>query len=92
MACTGNVEGAKMNYRLQLSPISTQDSTATESWDVPPSNWEDMRFFRSWLVYGSGGEPDRVRGINWNAMLGLALVLIVSAAFWAGLGFLLAYF
>jgi hypothetical protein len=81
-----------MNYRLQLSPICTRDSQPSESWDVPPLNWEDMKVFRSWLVYDSDVDPDRSRGIDWNAVMGLAVAVTVSATFWTGLGFTLAYF
>ena len=81
-----------MNYRLQLSPISsTHDSMPLrQRWSVPAANWEDAKFFRSWLVYDSGLEPNRTPGITWNSVLGLALAIAVSACFWAGIGLMIA--
>ena len=83
-----------MNYRLQLSPISNpRDSPPlTDQWNAPPASWEDVKFFRSWLVYDSDIEINSSRDINWSMVLGLALAMIVSATFWTGLGFTIAYF
>ena len=85
-----------MNYRLQFSPISgTRESQidlpSRERWESAPTNWEDATLFRSWLVYDSDVEPNRTRGrINWNVVLGLALAVVVSVSFWAGVGRMIA--
>lgn len=81
-----------MNYPLQLSLISgTYASVPSgEQWDTPSTNWEDVKFFRSWLVYESDPEANHSQRIN--PVLGLALAVFVSATFWAGLGFTIAHF
>ena len=84
-----------MNYRLQLSPISGSrqsqiDVASHERRQGQQGNWEDAEFFRSWLDYDSDAEPNRKRGTNWNLVLGLALAVAVSAAFWVGAGVLFA--
>lgn len=87
-----------MNYRLQLSPISgTRESTGVPSrdqWDGSLTNWEDAKFFRSWLVYDSDSdqEPNCTDGrSNWNTVLGLALAVVVSVSFWVGVGLMIAH-
>jgi len=86
-----------MNYRLQLSPISGThkshlDLPSSQRSENPLSNWQDATFFRSWLVYDdSDVESGRnARRGKWNKVLGLALALVVSAAFWLGVGLTIA--
>jgi hypothetical protein len=84
-----------MNYRLQLSPISgTHESTGVPShdqWDGSLTNWEDAKFFRSWLVYDSDQEPNRTDGRSkWTMVLGLAMAVVVSVSFWVGVGLIIA--
>ena len=86
-----------MNYRLQFSPISSTGESHVsrplrEGLGVPSSNWENPKFYRSWLVYDSDLLPTRrIRGrINWNLVLGLVLALGISASFWAGVGLMMA--
>jgi hypothetical protein len=84
-----------MNYRLQLSPISgTRESQldlpSPERWKRPLTNWEDTKFFRSFLVYDFDLKPGHTEGlVNWNAVLGLALAVVVSLTFWAGVGLMI---
>jgi hypothetical protein len=85
-----------MNYRLQFSPISgTQDSDLDvplrESEESPAAGWEEANFFRSWLVYDSDLDsvPTKSR-IKWGMVLGLALAVVVSVAFWVGFGLMIA--
>jgi hypothetical protein len=51
----------------------------------------DVHVLRSWYEYD--GQADR-RGaggrFNWNALLGIVVVVAVSSAFWAGIGMLVA--
>ncbi|MHB8216418.1 MAG: hypothetical protein ACYDDS_10090 [Candidatus Sulfotelmatobacter sp.] len=85
-----------MNYRLQLSPISGThksqlDLLSTQRSDNPVNNWQDAAFFRSWLVYDSDVESGRTeRRGKWSKVLGLALAVVVSAAFWLGVGLTIA--
>jgi hypothetical protein len=83
-----------MNHRLQFSPLSGTRGSATDlpSHELcyPPSNLEDARFFCSWFVYDSEKEviPGR---IDWNRVFGVVLVVVVSVAFWVGVGKMLAH-
>lgn len=85
-----------MNYKLQFSPLSSTGESHVsrplrERWGLPSSNWEDAKFFRSWLVYDSGLEMSRNRGrFNWNLLLGVVLVLGISVGFWVGIGLMVA--
>jgi len=77
-----------MNYRLQLSRSSTQDSPPLREWrgSLPGNYWEDVKFFRSWLVYDFNIRPGlELPRVNWKAALGLALATAVSASIWAGI-------
>jgi hypothetical protein len=83
-----------MSYKvLQLSPLSTSSMhlkiLIEGPWSVPPANFRGARFLRSWMVYDSGlgeGRHAGRAGFNWNALLGLALAVGISASFWAGVG------
>ncbi len=51
----------------------------------------DVHLLRSWYEYDSQAERRSAIGrFNWNALLGIAVVVAVSSAFWAGLGMLVA--
>jgi hypothetical protein len=78
-----------MNYKMQLSPISgTRDSHSR----LPFTSREDARFFRSWLVYDSDLDATRSRGrLNWNMVVGVGLMAVVSAGGWYGFASLLRY-
>jgi hypothetical protein len=81
--------------RLQLSPqSSTHDALPLHDWrSALPANWEDARFFRSWLVYDPGVRPGlELPRINWYKMLGIILVTAVSASFWAGMVLMVEHF
>jgi hypothetical protein len=83
-----------MNYKLQMSPLSVTQSQSVlgKGWDASPANWADAKFFRSWLVYDSDLESSRTRGrVNWNMVMGIALVVVVSAAFWTAAGWVMAH-
>ena len=86
-----------MSYRwLQRSP---QDSTrvirmritAHNAWSTPAGPSPDIRFLRSWFEVDSNSEmeSDPQDGVNWGAISGMALAIVVSASFWAGLAFVL---
>lgn len=81
--------------RLQLSLISsTHDALPLNDWrSALPANWEDARFFRSWLVYDPGVRPGlELPCVNWYKLLGITLATAVSGGVWAGLGLLVAHF
>ena len=59
-------------------------------WGTLPANSRDGKFLRSWLVYDSSLDDDEKGRIHWNVVLGLALVLGISAAFWTGVAFVVA--
>ena len=62
-------------------------------WDSPVANLEDAKFLRSWLVYDSSVDQNRTPGrLNWNAVLGLGLMTVVSSGIWIGIAWLAARF
>jgi len=83
-----------MSFRLlELSPReSTRRSTLRISiqgpWNSPPFNYGETQFFRSWLIYDP--ELDVPRRMNRHMILGMLVVLGISASFWAGLGLAIA--
>ena len=89
-----------MSQKLQLSPVfSTRESPLhmpiQARWGALPNHLEGAKFFRSWLVYDSDFDSDfeqsRTRGhVNWNMIAGLALMVVVSAAGWGGVIWLVA--
>jgi hypothetical protein len=55
-------------------------------WESSPFELRDVQFLRSWLEYDSEFDVQLSgRRVNWNALLGLALVSGVSLTFWAGM-------
>ena len=85
-----------MSYKfLELSPLGTRDTqiriAIAGPCNAPPMNLQEVEVLRSWLVYDSELEGQE-RRVRWNAVLGLAVALGVSAGFWTGVGLLVAYF
>ena len=86
-----------MSYKSQLFPLSSTRERPlrqriSQAWGSSPSNLQDIKFLRSWLVYDSELESSRTRGrFNWNMVLGLVLASAVSAGFWTGVGLMAAY-
>jgi hypothetical protein len=85
-----------MSYRFtQLSPQSTHGTSVRFAvrgpWSTRPENLRDMQFWRSWLEIDSEVDETRPHSrINWNAILGLAVMTVVSSGFWAGVGFMIS--
>jgi hypothetical protein len=77
----------------QLTPQGTHSSRKIEvhaPWQSP-GNSPEVPLLRSWFEGDSGADATRVQGrINWNTLMGLALVLGVSTGFWTGVGLLIA--
>jgi hypothetical protein len=88
-----------MSYKvLQLSPLSTRGTHVKilieGPWSTPPINSGDVTFLRSWAVYDSAvkvGNDAATAGFNWNALLGLVVMVGISASFWAGVGITLSH-
>src|SRR5205823_643468 len=83
-----------MSYKfLELSPLGTPDTQMriAIAWNAPPMSLEDVEVLRSWVVYDSEVEGQE-RRMRWNAVLGLAVALGISAGFWTGVGLLMAHF
>ena len=87
-----------MSYKvMQLAPLSTRGAQVKilieGPWSAPFVESADARFLRSWMVYDSGpggGREAATAGFKWNALLGLLVVVGVSASFWAGVGITLS--
>ncbi len=88
-----------MSFKLlQFSP---HQSTRAVRLKMVPERWTEgyeysrgVRFLPAWLENDSdsllAGMTGTRRRINWAAISGLALSLVISGSFWAGLGFLVA--
>lgn len=87
-----------MNHKMQLSPMSTgtkiqSDLTFAGRWGRPLADWEDVKFFRSWLVYDSDVESNRSQGrFNWNMLAGFTAMVMISVGGWSGIAFLVRHF
>jgi hypothetical protein len=79
-----------MRPKTKLFPVSIISKAPRQYmgsfWESTPFEWRDVQFLRSWLEYDSEFDL-RLSGqrINWNALLGLALVSVVSLTCWAGM-------
>jgi hypothetical protein len=72
-------EGTTRVLRMRVIP---------EHWSTPSGYSPEISFFQSWFEDDS--HPDgHNQGINWGAVSGLALSVVVSASFWAGVGVLI---
>jgi hypothetical protein len=84
-----------MSFKLlQFSP---QESTRAVRMKMVPERWTEgyeysrgVRFLPAWLENDSDSLTGTRRHINWGAISGLALSLVISGSFWAGIGFLIA--
>ena len=87
-----------MNYRSGLFRLSgigePQAGPANEPLQISPAeDFEQMEFFRSWVVCDFDFEPGRTSGrFNRDSVLGLALALGVAAGFWTAAGLLITRF
>ena len=62
-------------------------------WSAVNAVLPDIHFLRTWLEYDSQVEKARPRGgVNWYAVLGLLLIVGVSAGFWIGVGMIISHF
>jgi hypothetical protein len=85
-----------MSFRAsQLSPQGTNAKNLRVVIQNPPSDppeHRDMQFWRSWFEFESD-DPDEKGSrskLNWNMLLGVVVVVGISASFWTGVGLLIA--
>jgi hypothetical protein len=89
-----NFERCFMSYKSsQLFPLSTRGANFRISiqrpWSSPAFDYGQAELLRSsWLIYDP--ELDAPRRMNRDVMLGMALALVISASFWAGVGLAIA--
>jgi hypothetical protein len=85
-----------MSYKSQLCPLSGTCETPLRlpiqgSWGSSPMDSLDMKFLRSWFVYDSEIQSGlAASATKRNRFLGLALLVGISASFWAGVGLMIA--
>jgi hypothetical protein len=59
-------------------------------WNDPPGDSPDAQFLRSWLEHDSDTDEGTKGRTNWGLISGMVLAVGVSAAFWAGVGWMLS--
>jgi hypothetical protein len=74
-------EGTTRVLRMRVIP---------EHWSTPSGYSPEISFFQSWFEDDSRPDGQNEYKINWGAVSGLALSVVVSASFWAGVGLLIA--
>ena len=82
-----------MSFKLlQFSP---ETSTRAVRMRMIPERWTEgyeysrgVRFLPAWME-DEGGVSGK-RHVNWGAISGLALSLVISGSFWAGVGLIIA--
>ena len=78
----------------QLSPNANRSAmrvVVTRPGGASTPDFANFQLWRSWLEFDSEVDDNRSRPtINWNALLGLAVTLGISAAFWSGVGIAVA--
>jgi len=60
-----------------------------EHWSTPSGYSPDIGFLQSWFQDDSTSSDHNDR-TNWGAVSGLALCVVVSVSFWAGVGMLIS--
>lgn len=74
----------------QLSPNANRSAmrvTVTRPGSSSTQDFANFQLWRSWLEFDSELDNTSSKSaINWNALLGLAVTLAISAAFWSGVG------
>jgi hypothetical protein len=84
-----------MSYKSQLNPLSGTGEKPLRllirgSWGSAPADSGDMKFLRSWLAYDSDIQDGLADHSEHSRFLGLALLVAISASFWAGVGLMIA--
>jgi uncharacterized membrane protein len=78
---------------MNLKVLVHAPEELTEQLANTSEKFRDMQFLRSWFELDS--EVSQVRPssrnrVNWNLVMGLAVMGVVSGGFWAGVGLLIA--
>lgn len=81
--------------KLQPSPLSSTRGTPLHQpigpWGSPPANLDEVKFYRTWLVFDSECDPRLGKSrMNWNLIGGVALTILVSVSGWAGIAWCVA--
>lgn len=85
-----------MSYKSELfARYSTSDLTlppsGSRSWLSSSATSRDAEFLRAWLVYDSEVQTDVASGrTRFSRLLGVALLVGISASVWAGIGLMIA--
>jgi hypothetical protein len=88
------IQRCLMSNKIQPFPPAGTGRATTKfgvpnPWSVPPGSLRDAHLLRTWFEYDSELHEARPRkGINWSVIMGMALVITVSAGFWTGVGLL----
>jgi len=84
-----------MSYRVsQLSPQTSTSGGSirvllSDESSVRPEGLKNMQLLRSWFEYDSQSKKAGSRkGLNWNVVTGMAIMVGVSAGFWTGIAVL----
>ena len=86
-----------MSRNLQLPPMSSSITmrsgpTFVGRFGRPLADWQDVKFFRSWLVYDSDVETNRSQGrLNWNMFAGFTAMVMVSVGGWSAIALLVKH-
>jgi hypothetical protein len=79
-----------VNHRVSLTPAARGAGirvVITTPWSARPDDFESMRFWRSRVEFGAG-KPGH---FNWNLVLGVVVMVGVSASFWTVLGLAISH-
>lgn len=69
-----------------------QPPTAEIPAAVTPNHSSDLQFMRSWAECDPGFDEDVIgHPLNRWTVLGIAIVIVASGAFWTGVGFVINY-
>lgn len=84
-----------MSFKSQLYPLSGICEKPLHlpirgSWGSAPADSGDMKFLRSWLVFDSESQSHLASETTRNRFLGVALLVGISASFWAGIALMIA--
>jgi hypothetical protein len=80
---------------MKITVHGPTDELTERLWSTS-EKFRDMQFLRSWFELDP--EVDQVRprlglngsNVNWNAVMGLAVMAGISVGFWTGVGLLIA--
>jgi hypothetical protein len=84
-----------MSFKSQLNPLFGTCEKPLHlpiqgSWGTVPADSGDTKFLRSWLVFDSEVQASPAAQTSHNRFLGLALLVGISASFWAGIAVMIA--